>query len=160
MGLPFILVWQSTLCNSVDPDQRTEDAVFAIQTLTQHLSINGLAYRSRPNYHTYPNKCTVKQCLSVQTIALYTFIYFFIKAYVADTNLNCLNFSYDINAGTHLNWLNLSRQFKLVSTACFINHINTIKYTTHEVGIINTYLGGYFTASFSSTFESPKCTVL
>ena len=46
-------------------------------------------YRVQPNYHTYPYKCTVKQFCSLQLQPVY-YIYFFIKAYVVCTHLNCI----------------------------------------------------------------------
>ena len=44
-----------------------------------------------PNYHTYSYKRTVKQFLSLQITASVIFVYFFIKAYVVGTHLNCIN---------------------------------------------------------------------
>ena len=54
-------------------------------------------YRFLPNYHTYPYKRTVKQFRSLQIATSVLFVYFFIKQYVV---------------GTHLNYINLSMQFK------------------------------------------------
>ena len=49
-------------------------------------------YRIQSNYHTYTNKCTVKQFHSLQIVArvLLQCIYFFIKAYVVGIHLNSL----------------------------------------------------------------------
>ena len=58
-------------------------------------------YRIRPNYRTYSYKRTVKLFHSLQIIASVLFAYFFIKAYVV---------------GTHLNCIDLSMQFKWVPT--------------------------------------------
>ena len=41
-----------------------------------------ITYHIRPNYCTYPYKCTVKQVCSLQIIASELFVYFFRKAYV------------------------------------------------------------------------------
>ena len=48
-------------------------------------------YRIRPNYRTYSYKRTVKQFHSLQIIASVLFVYFFIKAYVVGTHLNCID---------------------------------------------------------------------
>ena len=68
-----------------------------------------LDYRIRPNYRTYPYKRTVKRFRSLQIIVSVRFVYFFINAYVV---------------GTHLNCIDLSMQFKWVSTTyAFIKKI-------------------------------------
>ena len=75
-------------------------------------------YRIRSNYRTYPYKRTVKKFRSLQITASVIFLYFFLKAYVV---------------GTHLNCIDLSMQFKWVPTtyACIKkirnNHIIIIK---------------------------------
>ena len=58
-------------------------------------------YGIRQNYRTYPYKRTVKQYRSLQITTSVLFVYFFIKAYVV---------------GTHLNCIDLSMQFKWVPT--------------------------------------------
>ena len=66
-------------------------------------------YRIRYNYRTYPYKHTVEKFRSLQITASVLFFYFFIKAYVV---------------GTHLNCIDLSMQFKWVPTTyAFINKI-------------------------------------
>ena len=66
-------------------------------------------YRIRPNYRTYPYKRTVKQFRCHQITASVFSLYFFIKAYVV---------------GTHLNCIDLSMQFKWVPTTyAFIKKI-------------------------------------
>ena len=60
-----------------------------------------IIYHIWPNYRTYPWKRTVKQLGSLQITAKVLFVYFFIKAYVV---------------GTHLNFIDLSMQFKWVPT--------------------------------------------
>ena len=50
-----------------------------------------LNYRIRSNYHTYPYKRTVKKFPSLQIIASVIFLYFFLKAYVVGTHLNCID---------------------------------------------------------------------
>ena len=66
-------------------------------------------YRIRPNYRTYPYKRTVKQFCCLQITASLFSRYFFIKAYVV---------------GTHLNCIDLSMQFKWVPTTyAFIKKI-------------------------------------
>ena len=77
-------------------------------------------YRIRPNYHTYPykrtvkHKRTVKQFHSLQITASVIFVYFFTKAYVV---------------GTHLNCIDLSMQFKWVPiTHAFIKKIRKRKH--------------------------------
>ena len=51
-----------------------------------------LKYIIQPNYRTYSCKCAVKQFCSLQNTASVLFVYFFIKAYVVDTHLNCIAF--------------------------------------------------------------------
>ena len=48
-------------------------------------------YRIQPNYRTYPYKRTVKQFRSLQITARVLFVYFFVKAYVVGTHLNCID---------------------------------------------------------------------
>ena len=50
-------------------------------------------YLPWPNYRTYSYKRTVKQFHSLQIIASVLFVYFFIKAYVVGTHLNCIDLS-------------------------------------------------------------------
>ena len=50
-------------------------------------------YHIRPNYRTYPYKRTVKQFRSLQITASVLFVYFFEKAYVVGTHLNCIDLS-------------------------------------------------------------------
>ena len=50
-------------------------------------------YRIRPNYRTYPYVHTVKQFRSLQITASVLFVYFFVKAYVVGTHLNCIDLS-------------------------------------------------------------------
>ena len=54
------------------------------------LSLPNLTYRIRPNYRTYPYKRTVKKFRSLQITASVIFLYFFLKAYVVGTHLNCI----------------------------------------------------------------------
>ena len=58
-------------------------------------------YRIQPNYHTYPYKRTVKQFCSLQNAASVLFVYFFVKAYVVGTCLNCIDFVDAIQMSTH-----------------------------------------------------------
>ena len=48
-------------------------------------------YRIRSNYRTYPYKHTLMKFRSLQITASVHFIYFFIKAYVVGSHLNCIN---------------------------------------------------------------------
>ena len=50
-------------------------------------------FRIRPNYSTYPYKRTVKQFRCLQITASVFSRYFFIKAYVVGTHLNCIDLS-------------------------------------------------------------------
>ena len=50
-------------------------------------------YRIRSNYRTYPYKRTVKKFRSLQITASIIFLYFFLKAYVVGTHLNCIDLS-------------------------------------------------------------------
>ena len=50
-----------------------------------------ISYHIQPNYHTYPSKCTVKQFHILQITASVLFVYFFIKAYIVGTHLNCID---------------------------------------------------------------------
>ena len=49
-------------------------------------------YRIPSNYHTYPYKHTLMKFRSL-IIASVLFIYFFIKAYVVGSHLNCIDLS-------------------------------------------------------------------
>ena len=69
------------------------------RALSLHASC--ITCRIRPNYSTYPYKGTVKEFRSLQITASVLFVYFFIKAYVL---------------GTHLNCIDLTMQFKWVPT--------------------------------------------
>ena len=80
-------------------------------------------YRIWPNYRTYSYKRTVKQFHTLQITASVVFVYFFIKAYVVGTYLNCIN---------------LSMQFKWVPTTyAFLKKIrkkeNTIASHKHHL---------------------------
>ena len=55
-----------------------------------HIFMN---YRIQSYYRTYPYKRTVKQFRSLQITASVLFVYFFIKAYVVGTYLNCIDLS-------------------------------------------------------------------
>ena len=50
-------------------------------------------HRILPNYRTYPYKRTVKQFRSLQITVSVLFVYFFMKAYVMDSHLNCIDLS-------------------------------------------------------------------
>ena len=51
------------------------------------------SYSIRPYYRSYPYKRTVKQFHSLQITASVLFVYFFVKAYVVGTHLNCIDLS-------------------------------------------------------------------
>ena len=83
------------------------------------------SYPIRSNYRTYPYKRTVKKFRSLQIIASILFVYFFIKAYVVDTHLNC----------------DLSIQFKWVPTTyAFIKKIRKKKKKKSHNHQINPFL--------------------
>ena len=117
-----------------------------------NLLINIYKYRIRPNYRTYPYKRSVKQFRSLQITASVLFVYFFIKAYVV---------------GTHVNCIDLSMQFKWVPTIYVL--IKKIRKKSHKhhlirpllVFVLMVSLVGRvcFTTSFPSNFEKPKRTV-
>ena len=48
-------------------------------------------YHIQPNYHTYPYKHTIKKFHSLQITASVHFIYFYMKANIVGTLLNCIN---------------------------------------------------------------------
>ena len=76
-------------------------------------------YRIRSNYRTYPYKCTLMKFRSLQITASVHFIYFFIKAYVV---------------GSHLNCIDLSMQFKWVpTTIAFIKKIRKKSHNNHQI---------------------------
>ena len=64
-------------------------------TKTRSLSTHRIPHKNQiqSNYHTYPYKHTVKQFLCLLIIASVLFVYFFIKAYVVCTHLNCTDLS-------------------------------------------------------------------
>ena len=47
-------------------------------------------YHIQPNYRTYSYNRTLKQFRNLQITASVLFVYFFIKAYVVGTHLNCI----------------------------------------------------------------------
>ena len=53
--------------------------------------IPNINYHIRSNYRTYPYKRRVKKFCSLQITASALFLYFFIKAYVVGTHMNCIN---------------------------------------------------------------------
>ena len=57
------------------------------------LSPGSATYRIRSDYCTYPYKRRVKKFRSLQIIASVLFLYFFMKAYVVSTHLNCIDLS-------------------------------------------------------------------
>ena len=68
-----------------------------------------MIYRIRSNYRTYPYKRTLMKFRSFQITVSVLFIYFFTKAYIV---------------GSHLNCIDLSMQFKWVPTTyAFIKKI-------------------------------------
>ena len=76
-------------------------------------------YRIRSNYRTYPYKHTLVKFRSLQITASVHFIYFFIKAYVV---------------GSHLNCIDLSMQFKWVPTTyAFIKKIRKKSHNHHQI---------------------------
>ena len=50
-------------------------------------------YSIQSNYCTYPYKRIVKKFRSLQMAVSIPFVYFFIKAYVVGTHLNCIDLS-------------------------------------------------------------------
>ena len=78
-----------------------------------------LTYRIRSNYRTYPYKRTVKKFHRLQITACVLFLYILIKAYVAGTLLNCID---------------LSMQFKWVPTTyAFIKKIRKKSHNHHQI---------------------------
>ena len=75
--------------------------IYRVNTLENYWStmVNGASnsahlfniYLIRSNYHTYLYKLTVKQFSSLQITASVLFVFFFIKAYVVGTHLNCID---------------------------------------------------------------------
>ena len=105
-----------------DDDDDNDDDDFCISYLYQHyLTLKALItttaddtlkQRIRPNYRTYPYKCTVKLFRSLQITASVHFVYF-LKACAVGTRLNCID---------------LSMQFERVPTTCaFIKKIRQKK---------------------------------
>ena len=90
------------------------------------VSVNiGISYRIRPTYLTCPYKRTVKRFRSLQITVRVLFVYFFLKAYVV---------------GNHLNYIDLSMEFKLVPTTyAFIKKKKKIAWTSP-----NKSLAGFF----------------
>ena len=79
--------WHS--CLPVCPNTITPDKVLYFSTKKYWY----FSYRIRSNYRTYPYKRTVKKFRSLQITASALFLYFFIKAYVMVTHLNCIDLS-------------------------------------------------------------------
>ena len=83
-------------------------------------------YRIRSNYRTYPYKRTLMKFRSLQITASVLFIYFFIKAYVV---------------GSHLNCIDLSMQFKWVPTTyAFIKKIRKKSHNHHQISLFLIFL--------------------
>ena len=61
--------------------------------ITQNITKSCIRYRIRSNYRTYPYKRTVKKFRSLQMAVSTSFVYFFIKAYIVGTHLNCIDLS-------------------------------------------------------------------
>ena len=114
-------------------------------------------YRIRPNYHTYPYKRTVKGFRSLQITASVLFVYFFIKAYVVGTHLNCIDLSMQFK------WVlttyafikkNQNKKHKNIAYASFYNSFADLSLSVPLV-----YVDTYFTTNYPSNFEKPKCMV-
>ena len=92
-----------------------------IQNCSAHITsvkIFNCLYRIRSNYRTYPYKHTVKKFRSLQITASVIFLYFFLKAYVV---------------GTHLNCIDLSMQFKWVPHICLYNENQKQSHNHHQI---------------------------
>ena len=63
---------------SIAPDKRGIRKIF-------------FSYRIQPDYRTYSYEHTVMRFRSLQITARVLFVYFFIKAYVVGTHLNCID---------------------------------------------------------------------
>ena len=94
--------WHHRTTNQRKQHEQNEEGLqmkYCIGTVNSEWS-----YRILPNYRTYSyDKRSVKQFRSLQITASVVFVYFFIKAYVVDTHLNCIDVS--------------SMQFKWVPTS-------------------------------------------
>ena len=101
----FVICWFSPECGKCYPlDTSNCGKVHVLRTVAEtgdNLTSLECNYRIRSNYRTYPYKRTVKKFRSLQITASVIFLYFFLKAYVV---------------GTHLNFFDLSMQFKRVPT--------------------------------------------
>ena len=73
-------------------------------------------YLIQPNYRTYSYKRTAKQFRSLQIIASVIFVYFFIKAYVVGTHLNC------IDKSMQFKWVPITYAFMQTSRKTFHYH--------------------------------------
>ena len=60
---------------------------------TDHLASEDANYRIQSNYRTNPYKRSLMKFPSLQITASVLFIYFFIKAYVVGSHLNCIDLS-------------------------------------------------------------------
>ena len=77
--------WQNVIDYSVAVNKRCSSNLI---NWPKHTYIN---YCILPNYCTYSYKRTVKQFHNLQITASVLFVYFFIKAYVVGTHLNCID---------------------------------------------------------------------
>ena len=71
--------------------EKIENIIFFVKSGLSRIMVN--KYRIRSNYRAYPYKRTVKKFLSLQITASVIFLYFFLKAYVVGTHLNCVDLS-------------------------------------------------------------------
>ena len=65
---------------------------FDADNLVFYISSN-IIYRIRSNYRTYPYKPHSRNSVVFRLQPVYFFLYFFIKAYVVGTHLNCIDLS-------------------------------------------------------------------
>ena len=70
-----------------------EDNTEETSSLLSYLGHLKFVYRIRSNYRTYPYKRALMKFRSLQITASVHFIYFFIKAYVVGSLLNCIDLS-------------------------------------------------------------------
>ena len=63
------------------------------QTISVCETMSKYIYRILYNYRIYPYKRTVEKFRSLQITVSVLFLYFFIKAYVVGTHLNCIDLS-------------------------------------------------------------------
>ena len=87
-------------------------------------------HRIWSNYSTYPYKRTVKKFHTLQITASILFLYFFIKAYVVGTHLNCIDLSMQFK------WVHTTYAFMSTHNICLYKENQKKSHYHHQINPI------------------------